>query len=344
VIPTLSQGEVLVEVLLCTICGSDLHTYHGRRCAPSPSILGHEIVGRLVSPETVIDSVGQRVRAGERLLWSLSVSCGTCTFCRSGLPQKCASLRKYGHEAITEEWALSGGLADFCVLRAGTFFVRIPDSIPDELVAPASCATATVASALHAAGDVRAKQVLVIGAGVLGLTACAMLNASGARKVLAADTALGRAKASLAFGAHDFFDASLPLDSFSEAVREASEGYGVDIVLDLAGANSAAERSLASLRPGGLCLLVGAVFPQDPLPVSTEDLVRRRLTMRGIYNYAPADLLRALDFLASDAARYPLADLVETSFPLDEVNQAFEYAETAARYRVAVRPNHNGKQ
>lgn len=340
-VPKLESGDVLVEVLLCTICGSDLHTYHGRRSAPTPSVLGHEIVGRLVWPETIIDGIGNTVRAGERLLWSLSLPCGSCTFCVTGLPQKCERLRKYGHEAITPEWALSGGLADYCVLRSGTFVVGVPEAVPDTLAAPAGCATATVAGAIDASGDLKGKSVLVVGAGVLGLTACAMLDAAGAGAVMVADTDIERAAQGSEFGARRGLDASLSIEDFVQSVRDVTGGQGADVVFELAGANPAVERAIKSVRTGGLGLLIGSVYPQVPLPISIEDIVRRRLTVRGIYNYAPADLVRAVKFLSSDAERYPLADLIEASFPLDAVNQAFDFPSSGVRYRVAVAPGEN---
>src|SRR5262245_24944163 len=100
--PTLQPGEALVRVSLCTVCGSDLHTFTGRRKEKTPSVLGHEPVGVVEEVNCELRDVsGELVRVGDRVVWAVAVSCGECFFCTHGLPQKCASLRKYGHEPIT---------------------------------------------------------------------------------------------------------------------------------------------------------------------------------------------------------------------------------------------------
>lgn len=344
-IPLPTPGTILVEVLLCTICGSDLHTYSGRRSVLTPSVLGHEMVGRLVWPNKVTDGVGKTVRAGERLIWSLASSCGSCVFCSSGLPQKCEALMKYGHRVISPEWPLSGGLAEYCMLVPGTFVLGVPDPVPDAIAAPATCATATVSSAIGCAGEIAGKTVLVMGAGMLGNTACAMLDAMSAKKVIVADADFNRAQSASKFGARHALSARLEPDGFVEAVRDCSDGYGADVVVELAGENGAVDRALRSTKIGGVCLLVGSVYPQEPLPIAIEEIVRRMLNVRGVYNYAPVDLVKALEFLTTEAYRYPFIDLVGGDFTLAQVQSAFETAgSTTSPYRVAVRPNLRGGQ
>jgi len=182
-LPDLDAGEVLVKVECCTLCGSDLHTYGGRRETPLPTILGHEIMGHvaeLPAGGAVLDARGERLVEGDRITWSVAVHCGDCFFCRHGLPQKCQRLFKYGHEQINGRHPLSGGLAEHCHLSRGTSIFKLDNTLPREVACPANCATATVAGALRAAGDVSGAVVIVQGAGMLGLTACAMSRHQGA--------------------------------------------------------------------------------------------------------------------------------------------------------------------
>ncbi len=99
---SLASGELLVKVDCCTVCGSDLHTHTGRRPGPTPCVLGHEIVGTVASlgPHPPSDLRGHGVAIGDRVIWSVAVACHQCRNCRRGLPQKCQSLRKYGHNKI----------------------------------------------------------------------------------------------------------------------------------------------------------------------------------------------------------------------------------------------------
>ncbi len=199
-----SAGELLVRVGMTTLCGSDLHTYTGRRSAPIPSILGHEIVGEVVETgpgDPPCDLAGREISIGQRITWSLCVSCGNCFFCQRDLPQKCAQLFKYGHEALSERQPLSGGLAQLVHLLPGTATLILPDGLTERVACPANCATATVAAALRTGGLVAGEAVLVQGCGMLGLTACAMCAQRGAQQIIATDVDPQRLQRALAFGA-----------------------------------------------------------------------------------------------------------------------------------------------
>ena len=146
-LPDLAAGELLVEVELATICGSDLHTVSGRRSTPVPTVLGHEAVGRVVSA-----AAGAPAGVGDRVVWTIGTACGRCRRCHRGLTQKCTQVRKYGHERIDDAWALSGSFASHVHLVAGTGVVVVPDDVPAALLAPAGCATATVTGATRRVG------------------------------------------------------------------------------------------------------------------------------------------------------------------------------------------------
>lgn len=334
-VPEPAAGETLVRVAACTLCASDLHTYSGRRTSPMPSILGHEIIGHIErfgpgTPQT--DVAGQPLAVGDRVTWSVVASCGECFYCKRGLPQKCASMLKYGHEAIRSGRELTGGLAEYCLLAKGTAIVRLPDDLPDAVVCPTSCATATVSAALRVAGDIRERNVLVQGAGLLGLTACAQARSLGAAEVICCDLQRARLDRAMEFGATRVATPG----ELADTVRGATVGYGVDVALEITGAPAAFVDGLAQLRIGGTYVLVGAVYTMPPVPVSIEMLVRRQLTLRGVHNYAPEDLLAAVRFL--DAHReYAFESLVAEWLPLAEADRAFQVAERADALRIGVR-------
>src|SRR5262249_4521786 len=127
-------AELLVRVSCCTLCRSDLHTHAGRRTEPTPTVLGHEIVGRIegFGPEAPRqDTAGVSMSVGGRVSWAVAVGCGSCFFCAQDLPQKCEVPYKYGHQRLDPDRPLGGGLADCVVLLPGTAIFRVPDSIPD---------------------------------------------------------------------------------------------------------------------------------------------------------------------------------------------------------------------
>ena len=145
-----NTDEVLVQVSLATaICGSDLHTFTGRRTAPVPCVLGHEAVGRIAAPTQVCDAYGEPLHEGDRVTWSIMAACGACEYCNErNLPQKCERLFKYGHAQSVAPHFLNGGFAEGVCLRPGTAIYRIPDAVSDIEAAPLNCALSTVLGGL----------------------------------------------------------------------------------------------------------------------------------------------------------------------------------------------------
>lgn len=342
-LPELQAGEVLVRVTCCTVCGSDLHTYEGRRATPIPTILGHEILGEVAGlpAEPVCDLAGRPLTEGDRVTWSIAASCGDCFYCGHQLPAKCEQLFKYGHEAIDPIHPLSGGLAEYCHLAPGTAIVRVPEVLPDQVACPANCATATVAAALRVGGGCRDEVVLIQGAGMLGLSATALAATLGAAEVIVCDVDANRLQQAPRFGASQAVLVAEGTETLTEVVQRLTAGRGVDLAIELSGSPASIAAGLAELRIGGRYILVGSVFPSADIPVSAEWIVRRWLNIHGVHNYAPEDLATAIAFLAQAHERYPLGELVSQSFPLEQAEAAFQYAIDQRPHRVAVLPTNS---
>lgn len=335
-LPDLRPQEALVRVEYCTVCGSDLHSVQGHRGVPTPSVLGHEIVGRVAavsSDAPPTDLSGRPLAVGDRVVWSVAASCGVCDRCQRGLTQKCRSLFKYGHETTKQRSALSGGLAEYCLLVPGTAVVTIDDSLKSEVICPVSCATATVSEALRGCLSLKGRRVLIFGAGMLGLTAAAMARWSGSEQVVVCDVDTERLKNAVDFGATD----TLLWEELSQQ-NTASQSPEADVVLEMSGAAEAVSAGLSHLAIGGELVLVGSVSPSPSVSVDPEQVVRRLLRIRGVHNYTPASLQHAVEFLHETHERFPFAKLVAESFPLARVNEAITYAVQNRSCRVGVRP------
>ncbi|MGD9634283.1 MAG: zinc-binding dehydrogenase [Pirellulales bacterium] len=336
-VPELRAGELLVQVLACNLCRSDLHSHAGRRTVATPTILGHEIVGRIAAfgPETSqIDMTGVPAAVGDRITWSIIVGCGDCFFCHHDLPQKCRRLYKYGHEPIDSERCLGGGLADYILLKPGTAWLRLPDSVPNGVAALANCAAATAAAALRDAGGANGQRVVILGAGVLGTLAVAMARADGADTVMVIDPDEERRKRARAFGATHSVD---PADGAPEReVLAATDGIGADTVLELAGTAASVEAGVKLVRTGGTVILAGTVAPCGNVALDPEYVVRRMITIRGVHNYAPGDLAAAVEFLVAASGTAPLASLLGREISFDAVEKAFALAHRSPGTRTTV--------
>ena len=343
--PRLNEGEILVRVRLCTICGSDLHSYSGRRRSPVPGVLGHEVVGEVVSSvgEPRYHGIDEPIRAGDRVSWCVYASCGRCETCMRGVLQKCERLFKYGHESLESGGPFSGGLAEFVVLRPGTAVFRVPDEIPDAVAAIAGCAAATVMAAFRAENPStinpaatqekgQAETVLVFGAGALGLFACAYGHSRSARMFVVDPVSSRRERARL-FGASEVFD---PIDD-AAALSQSLAG-GASLVLELSGSVAALEQALAETAIGGTLILVGSVHPSPPWSISPEHLVRRLLTIRGVHNYLPEDLVEALRFLGAEGSSYPFGGIVAPPVDLEGATTALGPLTDSHFLRASVAP------
>jgi len=307
-VPPLMPGYVLVRVRLATVCGSDRHTVSGRRTQPCPSILGHETVGEIVAVGAggARDVDGRILQPGQRVIWSVTLPCGTCDRCQAGVSAKCRTVRKAGHEALHSEWGLSGGYAHHVLLPRGLAIAIVGDELSDAVAAPAACATATVMAVIERAGVLTGRRVMVLGAGMLGLGAVAAAATAGASSVIAVDFAPERRQLAMQFGA----------TGVASSVREAGIS---DVLLDFAGSSVALQDGLPALDAQGVAVLAGSVAPDTAVALDPESVVRGQLSILGVHNYEPRHLSAALKFLHDTSDRYPWPDLVAEPRPLEDV-------------------------
>ena len=123
---SINDDEAIVEISMSTVCGSDVHTWLGHRPFPTPSILGHEMVGKITKLGNNIthDFLGNPISLGDRITWSMTASCGNCYYCKiAKLPQKCVKLFKYGHVCSDKSPHFTGGYAKFVKIVSGSYIL-----------------------------------------------------------------------------------------------------------------------------------------------------------------------------------------------------------------------------
>lgn len=329
--PQPEPGEVVVRVEAATLCGSDLHTLGGKRKVETPSILGHETIGRIEAigaGRIPLTTEGVPVEIGDRITWGVVANCGACDYCSRDLPQKCLKSIKYGHEPFLDRRRWTGGLATWNLLAPGTTIVRLPKSIPARLATPASCATATVMAGFEALGPLFGKHLLVTGAGMLGLTAVACAREFQAASITVVDPVCLRRDRALLMGCSRALT-PVEFDNHEQPV---------DAWLELSGSNQSWESGFSKLSIGANVALIGAVFPVQDTVFNLERLVRRMINIRGIHNYGPRHLARAVSFLAGLPVDHPLGMLAGPWFTLDQHEVALREAGNPSVLRVGFYP------
>lgn len=296
--PGAGPGEVLVEVRASAICGSDLHGF--REASPRripPLVMGHEVAG-------VVRELGDGVDpaiAGRRVVAKPVVSCGTCARCTEGRPNLCPNRRLMGMD-------FPGGFAEAFALPAD-HVLPVPDALEDDL----ATLTEPFANAIHAVtrsvreGDT----VLVIGAGAIGSLAVRAAVLAGAERVLVSDPLPSRRAVAQAQGAR-------PIEDL-EDVLSATDGDGVDVVIDAAGFPPTWKLALGAVRFGGRIEAIGLGAPEGP--IDYHPIVAKGVTITGSYACVDEDFDRALALLEND--RSDLASWI-TAMPLADGANAFE--------------------
>ncbi|MFV0249101.1 MAG: zinc-binding dehydrogenase [Tenacibaculum sp.] len=334
-LPQLKEGEILVKITYTTICSSDLHTYAGRRNSPTPCILGHEIIGIILDLKNVVtDYFGNYIKKGDLITWTIYAFDKNNYMAKKGLPQKSIRLYKYGHHKLSDKDILNGGFASHCLLRKGTVVFKLPKNLTAKVASPLNCTHATIAGAIRLAGNIKNKNVLITGVGMLGLSACAMAIENGADNVYCTDIDKERLSFATNFGAKKLFSATLSATEINDQLKDNEK---IDVVLDTTGVPFAMKTGISLLRIGGIAIWIGAVYNQKETQINAEIIVRNLLTIKGLHNYTPSDLGLAINFMSKNYNKYPFEALIGKEYNLAELSAAFTVANKGKYYRVGIK-------
>ncbi len=227
-----AADEALIRVEASGICGSDLHIYHGRVPVEQGFTIGHEYVGTVLA---VGDGV-ERVAVGDRVLGCFHTACGTCPACVRGDYHRCERQRTFGHGSHLGD--LQGAQAELLLVpRANLTLRRVPEGMSDEAALFAGDVMGTGYHAVAHAGMRSGDKVAVLGLGPVGLCAMQAALAGGAVEVFAIDSVEARLEMASSFGATPIH---LTEEEPKKVVRAATEGRGVDVVVDAVGDPGAA--------------------------------------------------------------------------------------------------------
>ena len=315
-VPQPRPDQVLIEVDLCGICGSDLHSPDLPQVYRGGFVLGHEPSGTVSWVGGAVDGWedGQRVAVNPN-----GNVCGSCEYCRAGRPNFC-------HQA-TMETAIGlqadGALAPVMAVSPKNLR-RLPHNmgrIEAAWIEPA----ATALRAVEMAGDLAGRTVLVTGGGPIGQLACRIAWHRGAGQVFLVEPAAERRR----FAGASHAELALAGPEASQKARD----LRIDVAIECSGSAAAAALAVDALLPGGILVVVGAGTGPGLEPTA---ILLKELTVRGSFTYTD-EFDRAIDLLHSGAIE--VADLTTAVVPLQDTLDAFRSLRAAQTMKVLVAPN-----
>jgi threonine dehydrogenase-like Zn-dependent dehydrogenase len=343
--PTLEPGAALVRTEMAGICGTDVHLWKGELKINLPVILGHETVGIIEELGSGLDRDwnGQPLRVGDRVTWTSTISCGKCFYCaEKKQPTRCPHRRAYGigHRCDVAPHFL-GGYAELHYLRPGSNIFRLTEDLSTESVIGAGCALITAIHGVERTGIEWQDTVVVQGAGPVGISALAVAKSAGASKVIVIGAPSARLEMAERFGASatiNIDDAKSP-DERIKAVRDLTNGYGADVVLECVGHPSAVVEGMEMCRDGGKYLVLGHYCDAGPVSFNPHVITRKQLQVFGSWSSEPRHMKAALEFLRTHKEEFPFDSMVTHRFPLSRANEALETTAKWISAKSVIVPN-----
>jgi threonine 3-dehydrogenase len=315
--PECGPNDVIIQVRKTAICGTDLHIHQwdewARKTIPVPMPVGHEFFG-------TIRTMGREVRGlsvGERVSGEGHITCGHCRNCRAGRRHLCRNTEGVGVNR-------PGAFCESLCLPAVNVF-PIPDGIPDEIASILD----PLGNAVHTAlsFDLAGEDVLITGAGPIGIMAAAVARHVGARNVVVTDVNPFRLSLAAGMGAHAVAAAPGALD---QAMKDLGMVEGFDVGLEMSGNGTAFRDMIGHMNHGGKIAMLG-ILPDDAA-VDWSKVIFKGLVLKGIYGREMFETWYKMTAMLQSGL--DVSSVITHRFPVADFNQAFDVARSGQAGKV----------
>ena len=305
-IPMPKENEVQLKILYVGICGSDVHGYlgiTGRRIPPM--VMGHEF-------SAVVAEIGGKVKkfkTGDRVTALPIINCAICSYCQAGLINACENRKFLG--TMTE----NGVLAEYICVDEKTLY-RLPDSLDDKTAALIE----PFAVAYHAMNktEIEGKNVMIAGAGTIGLFALTVARYLGAAKILVTDLSADRLMAAKKNGA------DILINPAEEDLEKVLERHGlrtcIDVTVEAVGITPTAQQTINFVRNMGTAIWIGN--SEQMVEINMQQIVTRELTIKGTYVYVQKDYEESIKLLGEN--KLDISGFISTVIGMDEAEAMFK--------------------
>ncbi|MEM8728571.1 MAG: alcohol dehydrogenase catalytic domain-containing protein [Pseudomonadota bacterium] len=304
--PDPGPDDALIRIARTGVCGTDIHIFHGDYAADSlPLIPGHEFTGHVAGTGRNVTGLND----GAPVVVDMNIGCTRCYWCRRNEILNCPEMRQMG---IT----MDGAFADYISVPA-RLVIPASDHIPANILAltePLSC----VVRAARKAQVTFGQSVLVIGAGPIGNLHVQLMRTIGAAPVIVTDVSQARLAMARACGA----DIAVTPEALEDAVMDATDGRGADIVIESVGKLALYEQAQRLMRKGGHLAVFGLTGAGETLPVDILQTILTETSLKGSVAGMGPDMHDALTLLTH--GRINAAPFTGADYPLGDIQTAFE--------------------
>ncbi|MEO8594495.1 MAG: galactitol-1-phosphate 5-dehydrogenase [Candidatus Solibacter sp.] len=325
-VPAIGADDVLVRVRACGICGSDVHGLDGStgRRIP-PLVMGHEASGEVVETGANVTDM----KAGDRVTFDSTVSCGRCVFCARGEQNLCDNREVLG--VSPGPYRRHGAFAEFVSVPR-----RIMYRLPDNLTYEQAAMIEAVSVAVHAVNLTPIKlgdTAIVVGCGMIGILTIQAAKHAGCSRIIVVDPDQARLERGLKAGATDTVNPKAV--NAVEAIRQMTGGTGADVALECVGATEPILTAIEGVKKGGAVTLVGNVTPKIEVPL--QSVVSRQIRLQGSCA-SNGEIPACIEMMARGAIE--VDSLISAVAPLEEGASWFErlYNHEPNLMKVILRP------
>ena len=308
-IPEISDNEVLIKMLACGLCGTDIQKIRGDS-VNKPTVLGHEVVGEIVKKGKNVS----KFEIGDRVITAIHVPCFTCHYCNKG------------HYTICEQFRTNnidpGGFAEFIripELHLNHLTHKVSNNVTDEeatLIEPIACCLHGLKQA-----DIRPNDsVLIMGAGTIGILHAQLAKIKGANKVIVSDMSEFKLQKALKVGCD--YAINIKEKNIIDEVNKITDGQGVDVIVIAAGVSSLVADAVNMVRRAGKIIVFSGFDKNKLVTLDVSRFFKDEISIIGTYSVTPYEFPEALDLL--EKRKLNTEEMITHVYPLKKLSEAID--------------------
>ena len=308
-IPEISDNEVLIKMLACGLCGTDIQKIRGDT-VNKPTVLGHEVVGEIVKKGKNVS----KFEIGDRVITAIHVPCFTCHYCNKG------------HYTICEQFRTNnidpGGFAEFIripELHLNHLTHKVSNNVTDEeatLIEPIACCLHGLKQA-----DIRPNDsVLIMGAGTIGILHAQLAKIKGANKVIVSDMSKFKLQKALNVGCD--YAINIKEKNIIDEVNKITDGQGVDVIVIAAGVSSLVADAVNMVRRAGKIIVFSGFDKNKLVTIDVSRFFKDEISIIGTYSVTPYEFPEALDLL--EKRKLNTKEMITHVYPLNKLSEAID--------------------